>query len=284
MLYTGKRKATVESMERREKGSFSTSDGCPIVYALHRAKPQDAPRLVLIHSLALDQSIWDSVVGELAGRTHVLTFDCRGHGHSGHPHMAFTAELFARDLAELMDHVGWSSATIAGASMGGCVAQAFGGLYSSRTEALGLIDTTAWYGPDAPKQFRERAAAAKAKGMQGLIDFQLSRWFSDSFRATKADRIDAAINVFLANDFECYAATCALLGDADLRSYASSFKMPVALIVGEEDYATPVAMAKALHQAIPHSVLDILSGVRHLTPIECPHEITDRLTVLLGRV
>lgn len=274
----------VEGMERTQNGTFSTSDGCPIVYALHGTDVRDVPRLVLIHSLALDQSVWDPVIGELAGRTHILTFDCRGHGRSGRPHMAFTAELFARDLAELMDHFGWPSATIAGASMGGCVAQAFGGLYASRTEALGLIDTTAWYGPDAPKQFRERAAAAKAKGMQGLVDFQLSRWFSDSFRLSGADRIDSAINVFLANDFDCYAAACALLGDADLRAYASSFNMPVAVIVGEEDYATPVAMAKALNQAIQHSTLDILTGVRHLTPIECPREIADRLIALVGRV
>jgi len=282
VLYLGDEREMVEGMEHTQ-GIFSTSDGCPIVYALHGTDVPDAPRLVLIHSLALDQSIWGPVVGELAGRTHVLTYDCRGHGRSGRPPIAFTAELFARDLAELMDYVGWPSATVAGASMGGCVAQAFGGLYASRTEALGLIDTTAWYGPDAPKQFRERAAAAKAKGMQGLVDFQLSRWFSESFRVSGAVRIDSAVNVFLANDFDCYAAACALLGDADLRAYASSFKMPVAIIVGEEDYATPVAMAKALHHAIPHSTLDILPGVRHLTPIECPREIADRLSSLLGR-
>ena len=86
--------------------------------------------------------------------------------------------------------------------------------------------------------------------MQGLVDFQLSRWFSESFRGTESARVDHAIDVFLANDFECYAATCGLLGDADLRNYASKFTMPVAIIVGEEDYATPVAMAKALNAAI----------------------------------
>jgi 3-oxoadipate enol-lactonase len=196
--------------------------------------------------------------------------------------MPFTAELFAKDLAELLDHIDWPKAAIAGASMGGCVAQAFGGLFPARANALGLIDTTAWYGPEAPKQFRDRAAAAKAKGMQGLIDFQLSRWFSDTFRTSGSPAIDAAIGVFLGNDFDCYAATCALLGDADLRSYATAFKMPVAIVVGEEDYATPVAMAKALHEAIPHSTLAILPGVRHLTPIECPREIAGRLLALLG--
>src|SRR5262245_2773450 len=264
-------------------GIFSTSDGCPIVYALRPAEAENAPRLVLVHSLALDQSVWHGVVERLVGELSLLTFDCRGHGSSGRPHMPFTAELLARDLAELMDHVGWQRAAVAGASMGGCVAQAFGGLYPERTDSLGLIDTTAWYGPEAPKQFRERAAAAKAKGLQGLVDFQLSRWFSDSYRRANGDRVDAAINVFLANDFECYAATCALLGDADLRAYALSFKMPVAVIVGEDDYATPVAMAKALHEAIPHSTLAVLPGVRHLTPIESPDEIASRLRELVGR-
>ena len=197
--------------------------------------------------------------------------------------MPYTAELFARDLSELMDHLKWQSAAVSGASMGGCVTLAFAGLYSHRADALGLIDTTAWYGPDAPKQFRERAAAAKAKGMAGLIDFQLSRWFSDGFRARHPTRVKAATDVFLANDFECYAASCALLGDADLRHYLSSFKMPAAVIVGEEDYATPIAMAKALNEAIPGSSFKIIPGARHLTPIECPDVIAAELTSLLDR-
>jgi 3-oxoadipate enol-lactonase len=270
-------------MKQAKTGIFSTSDDCSIAYSLRLAETEDARRLALVHSLALDRSVWDGVVDELEGEVDLLTFDCRGHGRSARPHMTYSAELFARDLAELMDHVGWPSAAVAGASMGGCVAQAFGGLYPERAEALALIDTTFWYGPDAPKQFRDRAAAAKAKGMQGLIDFQLSRWFSDSFRAAKGPHIDHAINVFLANDFECYAATCALLGDADLRAYAPKFKMPVAVIVGEEDYATTVAMAKALHDAIPQSTFTVLPGVRHLTPIECPDAIASHLRELLSR-
>src|SRR5438874_2082515 len=266
-----------------EQGSFSTSDGCTISYTRHNSAPMDAPRLVLIHSLALDRSIWDGVVARLSDGAEILTYDCRGHGRSGRPHMEYTAELFARDLAQLLDHLKWKQATIAGCSMGGCVTQAFAGRYPIRTRALALIDTTAWYGPDAPKQFRDRAAAAKAKGMQGLIDFQVTRWFSENFAASHPDLVNRATSVFLGNDFECYAASCALLGDADLRHYLPGYRMPVAIVVGEEDYATPVAMAKALHEAIPQSTLKIIGGGRHLTPIQCPDEIASEIGGLLER-
>jgi 3-oxoadipate enol-lactonase len=258
-------------------GSFNTADGCTIAYTLHAARDPGAPRIVLIHSLALDRSIWDGVASRLAGDAHVLIYDCRGHGRSSRRAISFTPELFARDLAELLDHVGWTSALVAGCSMGGCVAQAFGGLYPSRASALGLIDTTAWYGADAPAQWRERAENARSKGLAGLVQFQVTRWFGDKFRAENPELVNATAAVFLANDLECYAATCVMLGDADLRAYLPSLRMPVQVIVGEEDYATPVAHARHLHEAIPGSTLIIIPGARHLTPLECP----DRIAALL---
>ena len=101
--------------------------------------------------------------------------------------------------------------------MGGCVAQAFAGLNLSRVNALGLIDTTAWYGADAPKNWRERAAVARSKGLAGMVEFQVTRWFSDRFRIAHPELVKEMTDVFLANDVECYAATCIMLGDADLR-------------------------------------------------------------------
>ena len=160
--------------------------------------------------------------------------------------------------------------------MGGNVAQAFGGLYPSRASALGLIDTTAFYGDDAPRVWRGRADAARSGGLSSLIAFQTTRWFSDGFRAQQTDLIASLSAVFLANDLECYAAACDLLGHADLRPYLKALTMPVAIVVGEEDYATPVSASEYLHAAIPGSTLSILKG-RHLTPIECPSEVASHL-------
>jgi 3-oxoadipate enol-lactonase len=256
----------------------------------HRPAPHAAaPRLAFIHSLALDRSVWDGVVERLAGEVDMLTYDCRGHGQSERalpPATSrgpgpYTASRFARDLAELFDHIGWERAVVAGCSMGGNVAQAFAAEYPQRTVALGLIDTTAWYGADAPAKFKERADTARAKGMRGMIDFQLTRWFSDEFRANHPDVLKRTTDIFVANDLECYAASCELLGAADTRAALASFRMPVAIVVGEEDYATPVAMARRLHGAIPQSTLTILPRARHLTPIECPDRIAAELRGLV---
>ena len=168
--------------------------------------------------------------------------------------------------------------------MGGCVAQAFGGLYPAHASALALIDTIAWYGEGAPKTWRERAAKASAEGLTGMVDFQISRWFGDRFRKEHPTSVKALTDVFLANDLECYAATCQLLGDADLRPYLPSLRMPVAIVVGEDDYATPVAAAHYLNENIPLSTLTIIPGGRHLTPVECPDEIAAQLLKLFERI
>lgn len=263
--------------------TFNTPDGCAIAYAVHGSPRANAPRLVLIHSLALDQTIWDNVVGKLIEDAQILTYDCRGHGRSNKPHLVFSLDLFAHDLAHLLNHIGWQTAVVAGCSMGGGVAQAFGGLYPTRTAALGLIDTTAWYGADAPKTWRERAANARSKGLSGMVDFQITRWFGDKFRKENPQAVKSLIDVFLANDLDCYAATCEMLGDADLRPYLNSLRMPVAIVVGEEDYATPVAAAQHLHEAVPHSTLTIIPGGRHLTPVECPVQIASQLRTLFAQ-
>ena len=262
---------------------FKTSDGCDIAYTLHRGAGAAAPRIALVHSLALDRSIWNGVVQALSGEVQILTFDCRGHGQSGQPLTTYTPQLFARDLAELMDHVQWPSAIVAGCSMGGMVAQAYAIGYPQRTTGLALIDTTAWYGTDAPKTWRERGATGKQKGMGALVEFQTGRWFGDAFRATAKETVDNLVRVFLANNVDCYVRTCEMLGDADLRAGLASIRIPTAVAVGEEDYATPVAMAEALHRAIAGSTLTVIPGGRHITPTEKPQDIAARLREVITR-
>jgi 3-oxoadipate enol-lactonase len=262
-------------------GQFArTRDGTRLAYSLAGRGTDGA---VLIHSLAMDRAFWAPVVARLARHMPVLTHDCRGHGASDKPAGPYTVELFARDLADLIDHVGWTSALVAGASMGGCIALAFAAAYPARTAALGLIDTTAWYGAEAPRQWAERADKAVNEGMAALVDFQTTRWFGDQFRAERPDVVRESVDVFLKNDVNAYVETCKMLGAADLRAALAGMTMPTAIIVGDEDYATPVAMSEALHRAITGSTLTVLKGARHLTPLEVPERIVEELLALAAR-
>lgn len=251
----------------------TANDGVAIAYGLQAAREDSAPRIVLIHSLALDHTFWSPVADRVAGEMALLAVDCRGHGRSGRPAGPFTVERMADDLAAALDDAGWERAVIAGCSMGGCVALAFAVRHPGRTAGLVAIDTTAWYGPDAPTAWAARGAKARAGGMAALLPFQHDRWLSPGFRATSPDVEAAADAVFLQTDVACYEAACAMLGATDLREEIQGIKAPTTVLVGSDDTATPPAMAEDIARRIPGARLLILAGARHLSPLERPDQL-----------
>jgi pimeloyl-ACP methyl ester carboxylesterase len=69
--------------------------------------------------------------------------------------------------------------------------------------------------------------------------------------------VDESVAVFLRNDVQAYAESCRMLGRADLRGVLPTIKVPTRIAVGAEDYyATPLAMAEALHARHPSLHVD----------------------------
>lgn len=263
--------------------TLRASDGTPLAFIVRRAT-SDAPVIALVHSLGMDHRFWDPIAQRLAGRATVVAIDARGHGQSGLGQMPCTAQRMAQDLLDLLDHLAVQRAIVGGASMGGCVALQFAGSYPERTAGVALMDTTAWYGPTAPKDWEDRALNAQAKGLASMVEFQQTRWFSDGFRASHPQVVQASIDTFLANDLAGYMAACRMLGAFDGRALLAGVSVPTLVLVGDEDYAAPVAMAQALHEGIAGSHLDVIQGARHLTPLEVPDRVAAALIDLCTQV
>lgn len=264
------------------QGEATARDGTSIAWRLWPGGSSGGVRRVAcVHSLALHGGIWEGVAGVLSGQAELLAPDCRGHGASGRAPGPYDTAVMADDLAAAMDAVGWDSAVIAGCSMGGCVAQHFAARHPGRTAGLVLMDTTAWY--DAPEAWRQRAATAEREGMAALRPFQAARWFSDAFNRDQAAVLAYWLDVFEANDVACYAATCAMLGAADLRPLLPGIAAPTHVLVGEHDHATPPAMAKLIADTIPGATFTLLPGARHITAIECPDAIAEAIVRLLPK-
>jgi 3-oxoadipate enol-lactonase len=260
--------------------SFTTRDKTRITYALH-GDPGATKRALLIHSLAMDHNYWAPVAKLLVAQGFcAVALDCRGHGASDKPAGPYTVSLFGNDAADLLDHLGWDKAIVVGSSMGGSVALAFVTHHPEKASGLALIDTTCWYGEDAPKAWEQRAQTAAEKGLGALIDFQLTRWFGDDFKAKNPDVVKACVDTFLKNDVKAYVETCRMLGACDLRAKLGTIRVPTRVFVGEEDYATPVAMAEVLHKGIPGATLRVMPKARHLTPLEVPTDVAAEIIAL----
>src|SRR3970040_1132278 len=107
---------------QKKPGRVTLRDGAALQYTLYGEGGPRQHKIALVHSLAMGEFVWDAVVERLVERAVILTYDCRGHGASTKTPGPYRLETFANDLEDLMHHVGWDSAHVAGASLGGSVA------------------------------------------------------------------------------------------------------------------------------------------------------------------
>lgn len=223
--------------------------------------------------------MWAPLVGEIEDERAVISLDLRGHGESPRNN-AFSIEDMADDVAATLAYLGHEQAIIVGLSMGGCVTQALATRHPELVTGLGLIDMTAWYGPDAPHKWAERASKAREQGMTSLSQFQLDRWFGDEFIQQHHDQAQRLLRVFADNDIDSYVASCHAMGQFDARDALGALAVPTIVIVGELDPATSPIHARDISDRIPGSVLHVIPGAKHLTPVERPSEVATLLRPL----
>jgi 3-oxoadipate enol-lactonase len=275
----------------KRKERVKLRDGVSLQYTLHGNPASTLPRLALVHTLGLGEFVWDGVIERLTNHTPegavILTYDCRGHGQSDTPEGPYSLEAFGHDLEDLLNRVGWASSQtkvhVAGASMGGCVAQQMALTRPDVVQSLALFDTTAWFGAGAPEAWEGRAKQAEEKGMASLVDFQHARWFSDEYQAQQPEVVARTLAALSNANVKGFAATCRMLGTIDLRSQLAQLRIPTAVIVGEQDMATPLEMSRDLQSRIAGATLEIIPRARHLSFIERADAAAAALSKLIAR-
>lgn len=254
--------------------AFVRTNGIVLHYRLHG--PEGAPAVAFVNSLGTDARIWDEVIGRLATRYRVLSYDKRGHGLSDAPAGDYALADHVADLAGLLDHAGMTKAAIAGVSVGGLIAQGLALSHPDRLTALVLCDTAPKVG-DAP-MWNGRMAAIRAKGMGAIVEPVMERWFSPGFRQSRPDDLAGWRNLFLRTDVEGYCGTCATLRDSDLTGDIGRIATPTLVVVGDEDGSTPVPMVRACAEAIPGARFEIIAQAGHIPSIEQPTAVAALMT------
>lgn len=226
--------------------------------------------LVLLHPLALSSAVWGEFADRLSANFDVIAADARGHGDSGWDSAPFGIDDLGDDVAALLDGLRLESAHVVGMSMGGSTAISFAGRYPGRVDGMVLADTTAWYGPDAVTTWEKRASGVLATPRESQVAFQVDRWFTEGFRQRDPGEVDRVVGVFLQTDSPAHAQACRALGNMDSRPLLPAVTGRTLVLTGEEDYATPPAMGKAIADGVPAGSARVLPSLRHLSLVEDP--------------
>src|SRR5262249_20648013 len=117
------------------------------------------PPAILVHGYPLDHRMWfDVQASALAQQRTLIAVDLRGHGESAwagdHVH---AMELFADDLAAVIESTGAGAADVVALSMGGYAALALCERHPTRVRSLALVDTRASADSEAGKAGRQAA-------------------------------------------------------------------------------------------------------------------------------
>ncbi len=236
--------------------------------------------LVFLHALGCDHLLWENVAAGFADRHRMMRYDLRGHGKSETGGGESTIADHVRDLIGLLDRLAIGRATLLGISVGGMIALATAQRHPDRVQRLVLCATAARIGTS--ESWTDRIAAVRAKGLAGMADAILARWFTPEFAVREPAIVTAHRERLERTSLEGYLATCAALRDADLRADLPNVRAPALVLAGQHDLAVPLATARELADRLPHARWRLVECCAHLPPVEQPTEVSAAIASFLA--
>lgn len=240
------------------------------------------PWIVFSNSLMTSLEIWNDQVAELAASFRILRYDQRGHGGSDVPQQPADFDRLADDLLELMDAFGIASATLVGISMGAVTVLAFALRNPGRVDRLVMADGQAATAPGGATAWQERIDLAQGKGMAGLIEPTLQRWFLPASIAGKESGVDLVGEMIASTPLEGFVFGARALQSFNYRPRLATLECPVLLIAGSGDRPLVETMRDMAPQIAGARFVEIPEA-GHLPNVEQPSRFNAALVDFINR-
>jgi 3-oxoadipate enol-lactonase len=164
--------------------------------------PENGHVLLVANSLMANGSMWDWNLPAFTDRYRVLRFDKRGHGGSTTPPGPYNIAQLADDAVGLLDALKIDKAHFMGLSIGGMIGQQLGARYPERVLSLSLCNTASEMPPRS--LWEDRFQTARTKGLAGLVDGTIQRWFTALFIARATEDIEKVRQMILGTNVDGY--------------------------------------------------------------------------------
>lgn len=227
----------------------------------------DGPPIALFHSLLTDRTAFDMVVDDLPGRA--ISFDLPGFGGTGQEK---GIDGFADAMAEAISTVcaGELPIAVVGNGLGAFVALGAAVRHPGMIRRLVLAGCGATFPEEARPAFDTMTGLVEEGGMEAVAPVALRRIFTEEYLESHPDAVAERRRVLVGTDPEAFVTACRALKFVDFTDGTRSVEAPVLIVVGDEDAATPPAMAEALNRLLPSSTLVTMPGIAHAPQLQDP--------------
>lgn len=247
---------------------------------------EGAPIIIFVHGFPLNKSMWDKQINALKDNYRVIAYDIRGHGNSEVGKIDFSIDLFVNDLLSFMDALKIKKTVLCGLSMGGYIALNAIENYSDRFTALILSDTNCTAdSPEAIEKRMNNIVSIKENGIEKFANDLIPNLFApESFKSNSEEIVAVKEMIVKTAKSSLKKSLHALAERQETCSKLAEIKVPVLILVGDEDKITPPEAAKAMHEKIDIALLSIIGQAGHLSNLENPKEFNSQLKKFVDTV
>jgi len=224
--------------------------------------------LVLIPYLAADCACYAFQVADYSKHFTCISVDLRGTGESDKPTGIYSTEMFADDVAALMQALGIPKDHVYGLSLGAATGMWIAAKYPDRVRSLSLH--SGWPKTDAFIKTVVQGWQVMAKAMSSVPEMVIQGifpWcFTPELYARKPDHIDA-LSAFVRGRPEQPVDAFIQASDAviahDSEAQLGKIRAPTQITFGRHDTVTSIRFADQLRNGIRNSELHIFEDCSH---------------------
>jgi 3-oxoadipate enol-lactonase len=239
--------------------------------------------VVLVHGHPFNRSMWRPQVERFSRTCRMIAPDLRGYGeNTAGISSVTTLDVFAQDIANLLDHLQLDKVVLGGLSMGGQIVMEFHRLFPERVRGLLLADTSP--AAETPEGRRARNNTADRILSDGI------HWYAEELLwkmlSPHSKHAEGHVRAMMRNTSP-EGAAAALRGRAERPDYADmlrTVKVPALVVVGRQDEYTPVSEAERMRDLIPGAELVVIEGAAHMPNLERQTEFDEAFQRFLDTV
>src|SRR6266478_3837669 len=247
-------------------GSFITVFGAKV----HYVDAGTGSPVILLHGLADDIGVWESVMPALAAKHRVIALDQIGFGRSDKPLLDYRVATFVDFLDRFLDELKIDHASLVGNSLGGWIAADFALAHPERIDRLVLCDAAGYAALGKNMNARTLSALRLASRDDirylGPLTFHDKRFYEDVDLAFK-QHVSAGDNYTVNQLLDSM-----IRGEDVLDNRLAAIKQPTLILWGREDKLIPLNFAERFHKEITGSRLEVIDNCGHMPHVECPKE------------